>query len=275
MEKIVWDNEHENGKMPVLFIGHGSPMNIIQKSSFTDALTKLGKRLPRPRVILVISAHWLTNGTWVTCMEKPRTIYDFYGFPDELYKKKYPSPGSPSTARFIIESVKSLEVKCDYEWGLDHASWAVLSHMYPDADVPVIEMSLDYSPYNEWLPKSLQYHYKLASELAPLRKKGILIIGSGNIVHNLGLIDFNPDAEPFEWAVSFDEKVKNNLIQRNHEALLNYRKMGKSAPLSVPTLDHYLPMIYAIGLQGKEETLKFVHEGIQHGSVSMRAFQIG
>ncbi len=266
--------QHELMKMPVLFIGHGSPMNIILKNDFTNSLTRLGKELPRPRAIMVISAHWLTSGTQVTCMDKPRTIHDFYGFPDELYEMEYTSSGSPDDAGFVKESVQKARIKCNSDWGLDHASWAILKHMYPEADIPVFEMSLDYS-FNEWRPKPMQYHYELASELAELRKKGILIIGSGNIVHNLGLIDFrNIDAEPYEWAVEFDEKVKFNLINKNHKALINYQKIDGAA-LAVPTLDHYLPMIYIIALQGKNELLTFVYEGFQYGSVSMRCFRIG
>ena len=250
-------------------------MNIVSKNSYTDDLVEAAKQLPKPQAILVISAHWLTNGTCVGCMEKPRTIYDFYGFPEELYKIHYPCEGAREIARLVTKIVKDAQIKCDLEWGLDHASWAVLKHMYPAADVPVFEMSLDYSPYNDWNPKPLQYHYELASELAPLREKGVLIIGSGNIVHNLGLIDFDTDAKPYPWAVKFDEGVKTALLNKNHEALLNYLEMGQEARYAVPTLDHYLPMIYALALQQDDDSLKFVHEGFQNGSVSMRAFQIG
>jgi 4,5-DOPA dioxygenase extradiol len=260
--------------MPVLFVGHGSPMNIILKNSYTENLFKTARELPKPKAILIVSAHWLTNGTYVTCVEKPNTIYDFYGFPEELYKQSYPSSGSPESAQLTIKSVGSTKIKCG-NWGLDHAAWAVLKHMYPAADVPVFELSLDYSPYNDWNPKPINFHYKLASELAPLREKGVLIIGSGNLVHNLGLIDFDIDAKPFEWAVKFDEKVKQCLVSGNHKALINFTELGKEALYAVPTQDHYLPMIYTIGLQRKGETLKFVHEGFQNGSVSMRAFQIG
>ena len=260
--------------MPVLFVGHGSPMNIVLHNSYTESLVKASKDLPKPKAILVVSAHWLTNGTYVTCVEKPKTIYDFYGFPDELYKLGYPSPGSPDNAQLAIKAAKSTQIKCG-NWGLDHAAWAVLKHMYPAADIPVFEMSLDYSPYNDWNPKPLEFHYKLASELAPLREKGVLIIGSGNIVHNLGFIDFDTDAKPFDWAVKFDEKVKQCLVSGNHKDLINYMELGKEALYAVPTQDHYLPMIYAIGLQEKGEALKFVNEGFQNGSVSMRAFQIG
>jgi 4,5-DOPA dioxygenase extradiol len=259
--------------MPVLFIGHGSPMNIISNNDYTQNLAKVGKELLKPRAILVISAHWLTDGTYVTCVDKPKTIYDFYGFPEALYRLKYPSPGSPQDAELTIRSVKLTKIKCG-EWGLDHAAWAVLKNMYPNADVPVFEMSLDYSPYNNWNPKPIKYHYQLASELAPLRQNGVLIIGSGNIVHNLGLIDFDTNAKPFEWAVKFDEAVKKSLLQNNHEQLINYLDLGKEASYAVPTLDHYLPMIYALGLQRKEDKIQFIHEGFQNGSVSMRAFKI-
>jgi len=264
-----------NEKMPVLFIGHGSPENIMPDNSFTRSLSALGKSLPQPTGIMVISAHWLTSGTFVTCMERPRTIYDFYGFPKELYEMTYPSPGGPEEASIAIKTVRKTAVKCDMNWGLDHASWAVLKHMYPRANIPVFEMSLDYS-FNEWHPKPVQYHYDLASELSELRVRGVLIIGSGNIVHNLGMLDFeNIDAEPFDWAAEFDEKVRANLLNGNHRDLIHYPNMGQTSTLAVPTLDHYLPMIYAVALQGENEPLTFVHEGFQYGSISMRCFQIG
>jgi 4,5-DOPA dioxygenase extradiol len=262
-------------KMPVLFIGHGSPMNIILKNDYTRALTASEKALPTPRAILVISAHWLTDGTFVTCAERPKTIYDFYGFPDELYRQDYPAPGSPEDAKLITTLIKKPPIKCDYSWGLDHASWAVLKHMYPAANIPVIEMSLDYSPYNGWNRPSLQYFYDMAKQLSPLREKGILIIGSGNIVHNLRVIDMDTNARPYGWAVELDEKVKRNLLERNHKALIDCQNTDKATALSVPTLDHYLPMIFAMALQEREEKLEFIHEGFQNGSVSMRCFRIG
>ena len=262
-------------KMPLLFVGHGSPMNIILDNRFTRSLAKWGESLPRPRAIMVISAHWLTAGTSVTCMEKPRTIHDFYGFPEELYAVTYPSPGAPAEANFVTGSVRKAPVACDHDWGLDHASWAVLKHLYPAADIPVFELSLDYS-FNDWHPKPVQYHYDLAGELAEVRKRGVLIIGSGNVVHNLSLIDFrNMDAEPSPWAVEFDEWVKKNIISGNHRDLIRFRNMGKNAPLAVPTLDHYLPMVYVMALQDQGEPITFTHEGFQHGSISMRCFQIG
>ena len=264
-----------SSKMPVLFIGHGSPMNIILENDFTRSLVALAKKLPRPKAIMVVSAHWLTNGTYVTCTKQPKTIYDFYGFPQELYEMDYPSPGAPDEARLASEAVRKVPVVCDREWGLDHASWAILKHMYPKADIPVFEMSLDYS-FNDWHPKPLQYHYDLAAELSRLRKHGVLIIGSGNIVHNLKLIDFEDmGAKPYDWAMEFDSQVKDHLLHRNHQGLIRYQSNGKASALSVPTLDHYLPMIYALALQEENEPLTFIHEGFQNASISMRCFQIG
>ncbi len=249
-------------------------MNIMLNNEFTQTLIAWGKLLPKPRAIMVISAHWLTSNTLVTCMEQPRTIHDFYGFPSNLYAITYPSPGAPLDAQFVTKLLRKTEVKCDYDWGLDHASWAVLKYLYPMADVPVFEISLDYS-FNDWQPKSLQYHYDLASELSELRRRGILIIGSGNIVHNLSLIDWNLDAQAYPWAVEFDEKVKEYILTGNHRDLIQYRNIGHSSVLAVPTLDHYLPMLYALSLQEENEPVNFIYEGFQHGSVSMRCFQVG
>jgi 4,5-DOPA dioxygenase extradiol len=261
--------------MPVLFIGHGSPMNIVLDNSYTRSLAHLGRNLPRPKAIMVISAHWLTNGTFVTCMDEPKTIHDFSGFPGELYAMRYPSPGAPQAARLVTRAVKRVKVTCSNEWGLDHASWAVLKHIYPAADIPVFEMSLAYT-YNEGHPKPLQYHYDLAKELAGLRRDGVLIIGSGNIVHNLGMLDFeNIDAPTVDWAAEFDKAVEQCLRSGNHDGLLRYQDLGPASMLAVPTLDHYLPMIYAVALQEKDEPLTFLHEGFQYGSISMRSFRLG
>ena len=263
-----------NEKMPVLFIGHGSPLNIILRNDFTKSLKKLGRELPKPKAIMVVSAHWLTYGTFVTCMERPKTIHDFFGFPKELYEMEYPSPGAPGSAGMVVDLARKTKVKCGDNWGLDHASWAILKHIYPEADIPVFEMSLDFS-FNEWRPKALKYHYDLAAELFELRKKGVLIIGSGNIVHNLGMLDFhNIEAQPYDWALQFDEKVKENLINKNHQGLIDYLSM-KGASWAAPTLDHYLPMIYVIALQEEKEDIVFTYEGFHYGSVSMRCFQIG
>ncbi len=261
--------------MPVLFIGHGNPMNAVMDNDFTARLKALGKSLPKPEAIMVVSAHWLTNGTYVACMERPEMIYDFYGFPKKLYTLTYPAPGAPKIAKSTAGSVKGKDVRCSMQWGLDHAAWTILRYLYPDASVPVFEMSLDYS-FNDWHPKPIQYHYELAQELAGLRRQGVMIIGSGNIVHNLGMIDFeNMDAPPFRWAGEFDEKVKENLVSGNDRSLIGYEGMGGAHSLAVPTLDHYLPMIYAIALREKDEPLTFIYEGFQNASISMRSFKIG
>ncbi|WXG44446.1 MAG: 4,5-DOPA dioxygenase extradiol [Promethearchaeati archaeon SRVP18_Atabeyarchaeia-1] len=263
------------GRMPVLFVGHGSPINLVLMNDFTRHLLKLGKEIPKPKAIMVVSAHWLTDGSYVTCMKKPRTIYDFYGFPDQLYGISYPSPGAPRYARLAANSVKAAKGSCDTGWGLDHASWSILHHMYPKADIPVFEMSLDYS-FNDWHPKPMQYHHDLAKELVALREKGVLIIGSGNIVHNLQLVDFQKiDATPYDWATEFDEEVRSALLSGSIRELINYQNLSRKAYLAVPTLDHYLPMIYAVALQQQGETLRFTYEGFQNGSISMRCFRIG
>jgi 4,5-DOPA dioxygenase extradiol len=263
-------------KMPVLFVGHGSPMNIIADNEFTRRLAKLGRELPRPKAIVVVSAHWLTDGTLVTAAEKPKTIYDFGGFPPELYRTQYPCQGSPEIAKLVAVTVKKPLIQLDNNRGLDHAAWAVLKHIYPRADIPVIEMSLDYSPYNGWNRQSLQYFYDLAAQLNPLREQEILIIGSGNLVHNLRFADMDDlEVDPYDWAVEYDEKIKQDLLDRNHQALLDCRNMSRAAALSIPTLDHYLPMIFAIALQGRDEKLEFIYEGFQNRSVSMRCFKIG
>jgi 4,5-DOPA dioxygenase extradiol len=261
--------------MPVLFIGHGSPMNMVLSNRFTRSLAELGPALPRPTAILVISAHWLTHGTFVTCTEKPRMIYDFYGFPGELYQVKYECRGAPGYAKLAIDSMgNGKAVRCDDTWGLDHASYSILRHMFPAADIPVFEMSLDYS-FHDWHLKPVQYHYDLGKGLAALRRMGVLIIGSGNLVHNLDLIDFSGmDAEPYDWAAEMDARIRSHLLAGEHGHLINYLSMGSGAPLAVPTLDHYLPMIYALALQEEGETIRFIHEGFQNASVSMRSFCI-
>lgn len=261
--------ETENTKrMPVLFIGHGSPMNGVEINPFTKSLQQLGKNLPRPKAIMVISAHWLTNGTYVLNSPYPKTIYDFGGFPEELYKVKYDAPGAPEFAQKTKEIITSTTAKLDSDWGLDHGAWTILKHLYPAADIPVYQLSIDAS-------KPASYHYSLAKELSALRDKGVLIIGSGNIVHNLGRLSWeNPNAK-FDWSIEFDETVKKYLNNHQHDELVHYEKLGKAALLSVPTNDHYLPMIYSIGLQNKNEELVYTYESIEMGSISMRCFKIG
>lgn len=260
-------NEQTTGRMPALFIGHGSPMNAIQQNVFTQTLQKTGKELPKPRVILVVSAHWQTRGTYVATSEKPKTIHDFGGFPDALFQVQYPAPGSPAVAHEVQGLVKSATVLEDEKWGLDHGAWSILKHLYPAADIPVFQMSLDYT-------RGPEYHYNLGKELNALRDKGVLIIGSGNIVHNLGVLDWRNPESKFDWGVEFDAKVKDSLINKNHNNLVQYEKMGEIARLSVPTNEHYLPMLYAVALQREKEQVSFLYEHIEMGSISMRCFKI-
>ena len=261
--------------MPVLFIGHGSPMNMVLSNAFTRSLAALNPTLPRPQAVMVISAHWLTHGTFVGCMERPRMIYDFSGFPQALYRVRYECSGSPAFANRVAGLGEDGSISCDHGWGLDHASYSILRHLFPAADIPVFEMSLDYS-FNDWHPKPVQYHSELGKRLRPLRDAGVLVIGSGNMVHNLDLIDFSDmDAAPYEWAVEADRRMKANLLAGEHGALVDYLSMGEGAALAVPTLDHYLPMIYAHALRDEGEPLRFTHEGFQNASISMRSFRIG
>jgi 4,5-DOPA dioxygenase extradiol len=253
---------------PVLFLGHGSPMNIILENEYTNSLVQLAQALPRPKVILVISAHWLTEGTFITSSSAPETIYDFYGFPQELYDVRYSCPGAVKEIAEAGHVFKEASIAYDHERGLDHAAWSVLKHMYPKADIPVIEMSLDYQ-------KTPREHYKLAQKLAPLRELGFLIVGSGNLVHNLRVIDWDMDAKPYDWAVNFDSIVKQCLVEQDHKALIEYEEIGKEALLSIPTTEHYLPMLYAAALQNHDEELIFSFEGFQNASISMRCFSIG
>lgn len=262
----VLQNENTH-TMPAFFIGHGNPMNALYDSAFTKSLSKSVEGIPKPKAILVVSAHWQTKGTFVTSMIAPKTIHDFGGFPKELFAVEYPAPGSPEFAKQVIQQVKSTTVQDDHDWGLDHGAWTILRHMYPKADIPVFQLSLDYA-------KSAQWHYELAKELNVLRSKGLLIVGSGNIVHNLGRVSWdNPNAK-YDWSIEFDEKVKSDLLKHDHTDLINYEKIGKSAMLSVPTNEHYLPMLYAAALQQKNENVNFVYEGIEMGSISMRCFKI-
>jgi 4,5-DOPA dioxygenase extradiol len=255
-------------KNPVLFLGHGSPMNIILENEYTNSLVQLSQLLPRPKVILVVSAHWLTKGTFITSGSNPETIYDFYGFPQELYEVRYPCPGPVKEIEAAATVFKEASIVYDHQRGIDHAAWSVLKHMYPRADIPVMEMSLDYQ-------KKPQEHYELAQKLAPLREQGFLIIGSGNLVHNLRVIDWDMDAKPYDWAVNFDGIVKKCLVEKNHKPLIEYEKIGKEALLSIPTNEHYLPMLYAAALQNHDEDLTFSYEGFQNASISMRCFSIG
>lgn len=254
-------------KMPALFIGHGSPMNAVLDNSYTQHLHKLAKELPLPKAILVVSAHWMTNGTYVSASSMPETIYDFYGFPDELYSITYPCKGSPETAEVIAEKLIDFKIKVDEDYGLDHASWAVLKHMYPNANIPVLEISINPN-------KPFQYHYDVGKALGFLRDEGVLIIGSGNLVHNLRIIDFKDHAPAFNWAMEADTIFKKILSEKDIEMLLNPFPISKTIDLAVPSPDHYIPMLCIMGMMKDNEQLSFTHEGIQNGSVSMRCFKI-
>ncbi|HEY1407277.1 MAG TPA: 4,5-DOPA dioxygenase extradiol [Spirochaetota bacterium] len=248
-------------RFPSLFIGHGSPMNIILDNDFTRSLGLLGKSLPRPSAILVISAHWLTDHTFVSVNAKPRQIYDFYGFPEELYQIKYEPAGSPELAQEISFLTKGL-VQVSDSWGLDHAAWAVLHHIYPEADIPVIELSLN-------LRAQSDYHKLLGKKLSILRNKGILIISSGNIVHNLSMIDFDSNATPYPWALSFDQSIQSIIDTKDFTSLYDYKKLHH-ASMAIPTPDHFIPLLYFLADIEPDDKIEIVHEGIQNGSVSMR-----
>lgn len=253
--------------MPLLFVGHGSPMNIIQQNDFTESLRKTGSALPKPRLILCVSAHWVTDGAFVTGAAKPKQIYDFYGFPDKLYDVIYDPAGSPKDAEYITRLGKNIPVSPDDHWGIDHGTWAVLHHLYPGHDIPVIQLSLDGN-------KEEEEHYRLASFLQPLRSDGVLIIGSGNIVHNLRLISWHQfGEEPFPWARKFDEQVTDALARRDDDLLINFDSRDRDTGFhAVPTNEHYLPLLYIAALRGKVENVEYIHEGFQHRSVSMRSF---
>lgn len=253
---------------PLIFIGHGSPMNVVQNNNFTKALTEFGKTIIKPRAILVISAHWQTHGTQVTAMENPRQIYDFYGFPEELYKIKYSPVGLPELAKKISVSSIDIKIGLDQDWGIDHGAWTVLKYLFPQADVPVLQLSLDYDK------KELD-HLAIAKQLNSLRAENVLIIGSGNMVHNLGLISFDQEAQSTDWAVEVDLKLKQLLLEGDAEKLASYDGISENLKnLAIPTNEHYLPMLYIASLKETTEKLNWIYEGYEHGSISMRSFVI-
>ena len=252
--------------MPVLFVGHGSPTNAIEENEFSRAWAAEGKSLPRPRAALCVSAHWETNGTQVTATEQPGTIHDFYGFPRPLYEVSYPVPGAPELARLVRESVRGAKVRFDLDRGLDHGAWSVLRRMFPEADIPVVQLSLDRA-------KAPAFHYELGKELAGLRREGVLIVGSGNIVHNLGVIVWEDTA--YDWAVEFDETVKRLILSGDHDAIVQYPDLGRGARLSVPTNEHFLPLLYVLALQEKGDGIRFFSDRVTLGSISMRSLRIG
>jgi 4,5-DOPA dioxygenase extradiol len=257
-------------RMPLLFLGHGNPMNALEENEFVQGFRDVAKTLPTRKAILCISAHWYTQGTKVTAMEIPKTIHDFGGFPKALFDFQYPAKGNPALAKETKELLLPAIVELDEKWGLDHGAWSVITHLYPDANIPVIQLSIDYT-------KPPQYHYELSKQLKALRHKGILIIGSGNIVHNLGMADFanfNKDNYGYDWAFEAQETVNRHLLNSDFEPLINYEEQGKALQLSVPTPDHYLPLIYTLGLKEKAEEISLFNDKLLAGSLSMTSLKI-
>ncbi len=266
----ITDPLNKTSKMPVLFLGHGSPMNAIEENEFVQGFRKVSSEIETPQAILVVSAHWETQGSKVTAMQTPPTIHDFGGFPQALFEVQYPAPGSPSLAQDVKNMVHQSEVHLDDKWGLDHGAWSVIRHMYPDANIPVIQLSLDYY-------KTPEQHYALAKELAKLREKGVLIVGSGNIVHNLRMVEWRKLNENFgyDWAQEANQKMKQFIMEGNHKALINFDKQGKAFDLSIPTPEHYLPLLYALALQDKKDDLVIFNDEPVGGSLSMTSVKIG
>ena len=266
----VSETLEKSDEMPVLFLGHGSPMNAIEENEFVRGFRQVGTSIPKPSAIICISAHWETKGTYVTAMEHPKTIHDFGGFPKQLFEVEYPAPGDPVLARETKELVKKTQVGLDEKWGLDHGAWSVIKHLYPKADVPIIQMSIDYT-------QPAQYHYDLARELSSLRKKGVLIIGSGNMVHNLGMLAWDrlQDSEyGYDWALEASTKMKQYILNGDFKPMINFRNQGRAFDLAIPTPEHYLPLIYALGLKGEKEKISLFNDKALAGSLTMTSLKI-
>jgi len=257
--------------MPILFIGHGSPMNGIEDNEFSKRWTAMAKEIPVPTAVLVISAHWLSHGTLITAMDFPETIHDFGGFPQELFDVKYPAPGNPALADEVVSLVKRVNIGLDHDWGLDHGTWSVVRHMYPEAKIPVLQLSIDYT-------KPPQYHYDLAKELYSLRKKGVLIIGSGNMVHNLRMVAWDKMNEPgfgFDWALKMNDTFKQLIKGGDPWSLINYESLGRESQLAIPTPEHYLPLLYSLGLRGSNDDISFFNDKAVMGSLTMTSVKFG
>ena len=269
--KFTNELKTEDKIMPVLFIGHGSPMNGIEDNEFSLRWARMAKEIPIPKAVLVVSAHWLTKGTRITAMEFPTTIHDFMGFPSELYNVQYNAPGSPALAKETASLIHSTDTVQDHDWGLDHGAWSVVKHMYPEAIIPVLQLSIDYT-------KGTQFHFDLAKEIYGLRKKGILIIGSGNMVHNLKMVDWNMINQRefgYDWALKMDYQFKKLISHGDPKPLINYESLGNSARLAIPTPEHYLPLLYSLGLRGTNETATFFNDKAVGGSITMTSVKIG
>jgi 4,5-DOPA dioxygenase extradiol len=256
--------------MPALFLGHGSPMNAIEENEFVKGFRNIGSEIPKPSAILCISAHWETKGSFVTAMDTPPTIHDFGGFPQALYEVQYPAPGSPELAQETKDLVHNTSIGLDQKWGLDHGAWSVIKHLYPAADIPVIQMSLDYT-------QPAQYHYDLAKQITSLRNKGVLIIGSGNMVHNLRMLAWdklNADNYGYDWAIEASEKMKAFILNNNHQALIDFRSQGKAFDNAIPTPEHYLPLLYVLALKSEKEKISLFNDKAVAGSLTMTSVKI-
>ena len=257
--------------MPVLFVGHGSPMNGIEDNEFSRRWTEMAKEIPEPKAVLVISAHWFTRGTYITAMDFPETIHDFSGFPKELFDVQYPAPGDPDLAKETASLIHSTDVVLAHDWGLDHGTWSIVRHMYPKANIPVLQLSIDYT-------QGAQYHYDLAKEIVSLRKKGVLIMGSGNLVHNLRMVAWDRLNEPgfgFDWAKQINNKFKELILDGDFNRMIKYESLGKEALLAIPTPEHYLPVLYSLALKGKNDTISFFNDKAVGGALTMTSLKIG
>jgi 4,5-DOPA dioxygenase extradiol len=251
-----------NRRMPALFVGHGNPMNALERNIHTEVWRNLGESLPKPKAILAVSAHWYTRGTGVTAMAQPKTIHDFHGFPPALFAQRYPAPGDPALAARVQEVLQPVAVTADQEWGLDHGIWSVLVHVYPQVQMPVVQLSIDAT-------QPAQHHYELGQRLAALRDEGVLIFGSGNVVHNLRAAKWGPDAPAYPWATTFNEQLRGVVAQGDHKTAIEYQRLGEAASLSVPTPEHYLPLLYVLGAAAAGDKVSFPTDGIEMASISM------
>lgn len=256
-------------RMPAIFFGHGNPMNALQKNPWTEAWNAVGRAIPKPKAILCVSAHWYPPATLVTAVERPRTIHDFGGFPKPLFEVQYPAPGDLALCHRVKDVLAPVDVGLDGEWGIDHGTWSVLVHVFPDADIPVVQLSID-----ETQPAA--FHYEVGRRLAPLRDEGVLVMGSGNLVHNLHSYGWGRHVpEPYDWAVRFEQSARQWMLDGNHQPLIEYEQLGRDAMLSAPTPDHYLPLLYILGAQQPGDAVTFPVEGVDGGSISMLSVQVG
>ena len=263
--------KEQEALMPVLFIGHGSPMNGIEDNQFSQRWRKMAEEIPTPSAVLVISAHWLSQGTRITAMDFPKTIHDFGGFPQALFDVQYPAPGDRKLAEETASLITSTQVELDHDWGLDHGTWTIVRHMYPEAEIPVLQLSIDYT-------RGPKYHFELAKELTGLRKKGVLIIGSGNMVHNLRMMAWDKINEPefgYDWVLELNEKFKKHIVEENYDPLINYQLLGREAGLAIPTPEHYMPLLYTLGIRGAKDEVSFFNDKAVAGSLTMTSVKIG